>query len=68
MNSLKNLMIIGVLAAVGYGVYISLSRNNVDSEQPFGPPKVELSSANADVSPKFTGFDVTFDQCVGNPG
>ena len=51
MNSLKNLMIIAVLAAVGYGVYVSLSRNNVDSGQPPGvadgwpaAPKVELPS------------------------
>ncbi|MEN6459674.1 MAG: L,D-transpeptidase family protein [Thermoguttaceae bacterium] len=28
MNSVKNLMIIAVLGAVGYGVYVSLSRNN----------------------------------------
>jgi hypothetical protein len=47
MNSLKNLMIIGVLAAVGYGVYVSLSRNNVDTEQPFGAPKIDLSGAKA---------------------
>jgi hypothetical protein len=45
MNSLKNLMIIGVLAAVGYGVYVSLQRNNVDSEQPFGTAKTDASSA-----------------------
>ncbi len=32
MNGLKNLIIIAVLAAVGYGVYVSLSRNNVDSD------------------------------------
>ena len=33
MNSVKNLMIIAVLGAVGYGVYVSLSRNNVDPAQ-----------------------------------
>ena len=32
MSSLKNLMIVAVLAAVGYGVYTSLSRNT-DSNQ-----------------------------------
>ncbi|NLF09571.1 MAG: L,D-transpeptidase family protein [Pirellulaceae bacterium] len=37
MNSLKNLMIMVVLAAVGYGVYVSLARNNVD---PPLPPEV----------------------------
>jgi hypothetical protein len=47
MNSLKNLMIIGVLAAVGYGVYASLSRNNVDSEQPFGALKGDTSHAKS---------------------
>ena len=31
MGSLKNVMMIAVLAAVGYGVYVSLSRNNMDS-------------------------------------
>jgi lipoprotein-anchoring transpeptidase ErfK/SrfK len=36
MNSVKNLMIIAVLGAVGYGVYVSLSRNNVDPAQPLG--------------------------------
>lgn len=36
MNSLKNLMIMVVLAAVGYGVYVSLARNNVDSPYPPG--------------------------------
>ncbi|MBU4272596.1 MAG: L,D-transpeptidase family protein [Planctomycetes bacterium] len=36
MNSLKNLMIMVVLAAVGYGVYVSLARNNVDPAYPPG--------------------------------
>ncbi|MBN1394428.1 MAG: L,D-transpeptidase family protein [Pirellulales bacterium] len=34
MNSLKNLLIIGVLAAVGYGVYVAMIRNNVDPAYP----------------------------------
>jgi len=49
MNSLKNLVIIAVLTAVGYGVYVSLSKNNVDSGQQSGVaegwpsmPKVEM--------------------------
>jgi len=52
MNSLKNLLIIAVLAAVGYGVYASLQRNNADPGQPPGVaegwptvPKVEMPSA-----------------------
>jgi hypothetical protein len=54
MNGLKNLVIIAVLAAVGYGVYVSLSRNNVESGQSSGladgwptAPKVELPSSQA---------------------
>jgi hypothetical protein len=54
MNGLKNLIIIAVLAAVGYGVYVSLSRNNVDPGQSSGladgwpaAPKVELPSSQA---------------------
>lgn len=50
MNSLKNLMIIAVLAAVGYGVYVSLARNNAEPGTPPvaaegwpAMPKVELS-------------------------
>ena len=49
MNFLKNLLILAVLAAVGYGIYVSLTRNNVDPGQPPGVaegwpavPKVEL--------------------------
>lgn len=34
MNTLKNLMIMVVLAAVGYGVYVSLARNNVEPALP----------------------------------
>jgi len=39
MNSIKNLMILAVLSAVGYGVYVSLSRNNVEPCPPFGATK-----------------------------
>lgn len=52
MNSLKNVLIIAVLAAVGYGVYVSLDRNNADPGQSQGVapgwptvPKVELPTA-----------------------
>ncbi len=51
MNSLKNLMIIAVLAAVGYGVYVSLSRNNVEPGQPFTTTKGSLSSAKLSTTP-----------------
>lgn len=50
MNSLKNLLIVAILAAVGYGVYSSLQRNNVEPPPPPSVaeswsvgPKVELS-------------------------
>ncbi len=39
MNSLKNLMILAVLTAVGYGVYVSLSRNNADQNNAGGLQK-----------------------------
>ena len=49
MNSLKNLLIIAFLGAAGYGIYVSLARNNADTGQPPGVtegwpavPKVEL--------------------------
>ena len=58
MNSLKNLLIIAVLGAVGYGVYVSLAHNNADNNQPPGVaegwptvPKVELPSATTTVPP-----------------
>jgi hypothetical protein len=58
VNFLKNLLIIAVLAAVGYGVYVSLARNNADSSPPPGVadgwptvPKVELPSTKASPSP-----------------
>ena len=58
MNSLKNLLILAVLGAVGYGVYASLMRNNADNGQPPGiaegwptVPKVELPSATSTPPP-----------------
>ena len=58
MNLLKNLLILAVLAAVGYGIYVSLTRNNVDPDQPPGVaegwpagPKVELPSAKPSPPP-----------------
>ncbi len=52
MNFLKNLMIIAVLGAVGYGVYASLARNNADPGPSAGvapawpnAPQVELPTA-----------------------
>ncbi len=58
MNSLKNLLIIAVLGAVGYGMYVSLARTNADNNQPPGVaegwptvPKVELPSANTTLPP-----------------
>jgi hypothetical protein len=51
MNLLKNLMILAVLAAVGYGVYVSLSRNNVDSGPSFDIPKVDMSGAKPSLTP-----------------
>jgi lipoprotein-anchoring transpeptidase ErfK/SrfK len=49
VNSVKNLLILAVLGAVGYGLYVSLARTNVETEPPsgvadFSPtgPKVEL--------------------------
>ena len=65
MNSLKNLMIIGVLAAVGYGVYVSLQRNNVDSEQPFGTAKTDVSSAKPSAS---RGLPLSGSPAVGDSG
>ena len=53
MSSLKNLMIVAVLAAVGYGVYASLSRNtdanqSANSSQGWpAAPKVELPGAKS---------------------
>jgi len=36
MNAIKNILILAVLAMVGYGVYTSLARNNLESEPPPG--------------------------------
>ena len=47
MNSLKNLMILAVLTAVGYGVYISLSRNNADQNRTGGSQKYGLQNGAA---------------------
>jgi hypothetical protein len=51
MNSLKNLLIVAVLAAAGYGVYVSLQRNNADppsgkSEWGNGP-KIDWSGSKS---------------------
>jgi LysM repeat protein len=51
MNLLKNLMILAVLAAVGYGVYLSLSPNNTDSRSSVDAPTVELSGAKPSLTP-----------------
>jgi hypothetical protein len=58
MNSLKNVVILAILGAVGYGVYVSLARNNADNGQPPSgaegwptAPKVELPSATATPPP-----------------
>ena len=51
MNSLKNLMILAVLAALGYGVYVSLSRNNADSGPSLDAPNVDLSNAKPSLTP-----------------
>ena len=51
MNSLKNLLIMAVLGAVGYGVYVSLARNNVDPAYPPGAADPWQSAAqNPDMS------------------
>ncbi|MCD4726636.1 MAG: hypothetical protein K8R46_03170, partial [Pirellulales bacterium] len=52
MNSLKNLMIMVVLAAAGYGVYVSLERNNVD---PAHPPGVAEQWQPGTSSPDMSG-------------
>jgi LysM repeat protein len=51
MNLLKNLMILAVLAAVGYGVYISLSPNEGDSRSSLDAPTVDLSNAKPSLTP-----------------
>jgi len=54
MNSVKNFLIVAVLAGVGYGVYASLQRNAGDPGQPPGEaqgwpvvPKVDFSTAKS---------------------
>ncbi len=71
MNSLKNLLIIAILGAVGYGVYVSLARNNADNGQPPGVaegwpsvPKVELPSANTTTPP---GGSLAINVTPGSP-
>ena len=58
MNSMKNLLIIALLAAAGYWVYTSLKRNNVEPGQPPGMAegwpavsKAELSGATGSTTP-----------------
>ena len=51
MNSLKNLMLLVVLAAIGYGLFAALSQNNVDSEPPFSSPNGDMASAGASKTP-----------------
>jgi hypothetical protein len=51
MNLLKNLMILAVLAAVGYGVYASLSPNGVDATSSFDAPRVDLSGTRPSLTP-----------------
>ncbi len=58
MNFFKNLAIIAVLGVVGYGVYASLARNNVDTSPPPGVapawpgvPKVELPATKPASNP-----------------
>jgi LysM repeat protein len=45
------LMILAVLAAVGYGVYVSLSPNEGDSRSPLDPPTVDISNAKPWLTP-----------------
>ncbi len=51
MNFFKNLMILAVLAAVGYGVFLSLSPNNADSRSSLDAPTVDLSNAKPSLTP-----------------
>lgn len=61
MNSLKNLTIMVVLALVGYGVYVSLARNNVAPPTPPGvadkwqPPTAPLVDAQPTASSQPSG-------------
>ena len=49
MNVIKNLLIICVLGAVGYGMYQALQRTNVEPEWPV-KPKVDLSGSKSQKS------------------
>ena len=51
MNSLKNLLILAVLATVGYGVYVSLARNNVDTAQPPTMLNIAMPSVGSKTPP-----------------
>jgi hypothetical protein len=51
MNLLKNLMILAVLAAVGYGVYLSLSPNDSDARSSLDAPTVDLSGVKRSSTP-----------------
>ena len=57
MNTVKNLLIVAVLAAVGYGVYVSLQRNSEvsqggsASQGSFPGLTVELPTGNSTASP-----------------
>ena len=47
MNSVKNLLILAVLATVGYGVYKSLAHNNVDTAPSPEILKIEMPSVGS---------------------
>jgi len=71
MNLLKNLMILAVLAAVVYGVYVSLSRNNADMGPSFDAPKGDLSNTKSSLTPGgplALGGSSTRDSCTSSFG
>lgn len=51
MSLLKNLMILTVLAAVGYGIYLSLSPNNTDLRSSPDETTGDLSNAKLSLTP-----------------
>ena len=51
MSLLKNLMILAVLAAVGYGIYLSLSPNNTDLRSSPDETTGDLSNAKLSLTP-----------------
>lgn len=59
MNLLKNLVILAVLAALGYGIYISLSPNNTDSRSSPDAPTVDFSNAKPSGPLPLTGSPAT---------